>query len=348
MRWARRATLGVWLSGFGSMGLAWGQARWYAFHPHYLPLCLLYLAMVVSTLLGLVCGFWRIVRGPQRTQAMILFVVTIIPVGFWANVGITAQRNFQQRWQPNTFTMNVAKVMGVTFMRAAVDLKYCDRLETNRLVMFYNDLNTPEQDLAAMDQHLARLEELLGGRMTPKVFWIRGSLPRIGVSWLSVHGMSFGSDFSPEAIEQYRGDRHELAHAALDRFRVPGSDPPCLLHEGWAMAQCGDGSVELAQEAANERRKNPWVGVRELLGPAWYHRDVGPVYSIGGAFVDFLIRTRGAMRFRRFYVECQPQALDAKCLEIFETDIDDLEAEFWKDVEKVLEQPDMDQRKSHN
>ena len=98
------------------------------------------------------------------------------------------------------------------------------------------------------------------------------------------------------------------------------------------MSQCGDGSFELARAAANSRRENPAIGVRELLGPDWYHRDSGPVYSVGGAFVDFLIRTRGGARFRRFYVECQPDTFEAKCREIFETDLDDLEAEFWDEV----------------
>ena len=86
----------------------------------------------------------------------------------------------------------------------------------------------------------------------------------------------------------------------------------------------------------NRGLENPSVGIRELLGPDWYYRDAGPVYSVGGAFVDFLIRTRGAASFRRFYTECQPKTVEAKCQEIFETDLDHLEAEFWEDVQKAL------------
>jgi hypothetical protein len=108
------------------------------------------------------------------------------------------------------------------------------------------------------------------------------------------------------------------------------------------MAQCGDQASELAQAAADSRRENPSVGIRELLGPDWYHQDSGPVYSVGGAFVDFLIRTRGAASFRRFCVECQPDAVEAKCREVFETDLDELEAEFWEDVQKTLRNPRLD------
>ena len=341
LRWARRAALGAWVCGLTSVGLAWAQARWYVFHPHYLPLCLLFAGLGVSTFVALLGCLWRFAQGPRRVRAAILAVVAVLPAGFWVYVGVTAQRNHQRRWVPNTFAMRLAQVMGAAFMRADVDLRYRHRLESKRLVMFYDPRNPehpervdrPERDLAVMDEHLARLEQMLGGTISSKVYWIRGRA--LGLEYLSFHGLSLGSAWSPEVGGPYRGDRHELAHAALDSFRVPGSDPPYLLHEGWAMSQCGDGWLELARAAADSRRENPAIGVRELLGPDWYHRDSGHVYSVGGAFVDFLVRTRGGARFRRFCVECQPDTFEAKCREIFETALDDLEAEFWDDVQKA-------------
>lgn len=65
--------------------------------------------------------------------------------------------------------MRLAKVMSATLMRAEVDVKYRHRLETERLVMYYNHLDQPVKDLAAMDRYLARLENLLGGTITAKV-----------------------------------------------------------------------------------------------------------------------------------------------------------------------------------
>lgn len=209
--------------------------------------------------------------------------------------------------------------------------------------MYYDRLDHPEQDLALLDQHVARLEQLLGGTIEDKVYWIRG--PLLGVSFVSYHGISVGSEWTPDADLSDlggfggRGDRHELAHAALDWFRVPASDPPCLLHEGWAEAQCGDGRSELARAAAESRRKNPAVGIRELLGPDWYYKDEGLVYSVGGAFVEFLIRTRGPASFRRFYTEIQPKTIESKCREILGTDLGRLEGEFWDDVQKTLRNP---------
>ena len=111
----------------------------------------------------------------------------------------------------------------------------------------------------------------------------------IGLESLSFHGLSLGSAWSPEVGEQFRGDRHELAHAALDWFRVPGSDPPYLLHEGWAMSQCGDGRLELARAAADSRHRilrsgsvSYWArlvspGLRaRLLGGRCLRRFLGP------------------------------------------------------------------------
>ena len=105
------------------------------------------------------------------------------------------------------------------------------------------------------------------------------------------------------------------------------------------MTQCGDGASELARAAAKSRQENPSVGVRELLVSDWYYRDTGPVYSIGGAFVDFLIRTRGAASFRRFYTECQPHTVEAMCRKIFGSELDDLERAFWEDVQTTLQNP---------
>lgn len=342
LQWARRAAWCAWVFGLTSAALAWAEARWYVFHPHYLPLCLLFAGLGVSTFLAVPGSVWRFARGPRRLRAAMLAVVGMLPAGFWVYVGVTAQRNHQRRWVPNTIPMRLAQVMGAAFMRADVDLRYRRRLESKRLVMFYDPRNPehpervdrPKEDLAAMESHLARLEQILGGTISSKVYWVRGRA--LGLEYLSFHGLSLGSAWSPGAGQPYRGDRHELAHAALDSFRVPRSDPPCLLHEGWAMSQCGDGWLELAKAAADARREDPAIGVRKLLGPDWYHQDSGPVYSVGGAFVDFLVRTRGGTRFRRFCLECQPDTFEAKCREIFETDLDDLEAEFWGEVQKTV------------
>jgi|GEM_PF-4600811 len=233
-------------------------------------------------------------------------------------------------------------------MRLEAEIFYRQRIESDRIVMYYDpyrspyveSVDRPAEDLAAMDEHLVRLETLLGIRLTRKVYWIRG--PLLGREFLSLHGLSLGGAWSPEISSEtrhgYRGDRHELAHAALDWTRTRLSDPPYVLHEGWAMAQCGDSRLELAQAALRERADHPEISLRDLFGPDWYYRDEGAVYPIGGAFVEFLMRHYDVMRFRRFYTESSPGAVDAKCREIFQRSLDELEAEFWIDVEDMVVQ----------
>jgi hypothetical protein len=81
------------------------------------------------------------------------------------------------------------------------------------------------------------------------------------------------------------------------------------------------------------------MGMRKLLGPSWYDRDLGPVYSFGGAFVDFLIRTHGIEKFLRIYNECRPASCEVAFLDVFGMDIDALEAEFWKDARQQASGP---------
>ena len=93
----------------------------------------------------------------------------------------------------------------------------------------------------------------------------------------------------------------------------------------------------MVQAALSARHERPSVGIRDLLGPDWYHRDVGPVYSVGGAFVEFLIRTHGVAKFLRFYNECRPEAVEATCRAVFGADLNDLEDEFWEDARRQRE-----------
>ncbi|MFO1064049.1 MAG: hypothetical protein U0892_09315 [Pirellulales bacterium] len=344
--WACRSMIGAWLCGTASVALVWYQSSWYEFHPHYLPLTLLFLGLLLSTVAALSSSFCQIVRGPKRWRAATIGLFTLIPIGFWCQVGLSANNQWSQRKVPNTFTMRAAKVLGATFMRMEADIRYRRRIESDRLIMVYDPYHSkyvesverPAEDLAAMDEHLARLEKLLGIRLTRKVFWIRG--PLLGREFLSLHGVSLGSAWSPEVSSEssrnYRGDRHELAHAVLDWTRTRQSDPPYVLHEGWAMAQCGDSRLELAQAASRERAEHPEVSLPDLFGPDWYYRDEGAVYSIGGALVEFLIRHYDALRFRTFYVEASPGTVDAKCREIFQRSLVELETEFWMDIENTL------------
>src|SRR3954453_5240825 len=171
-----------------------------------------------------------------------------------------------------------------------------------------------------------------------KVFWVRGLLRWLDQGNLSVHGIALGSDASPPDWESGGSlDRHELAHAALDQYRSRDADPADFLHEGGAEAQSGVGSVELARRALEQREANPSVRLRDMVSPDWYHSDFGPVYPLGGAFVDFLIRRYGVGRFLRLYNEGRLGTFEAACRDIYGTDLDALEIAFWVDARRQVE-----------
>jgi hypothetical protein len=148
-------------------------------HPHPLPLILLLAAMSLAAVMTVTTGLWRIIVGPKRLSAMLLSVASLLPLLAWASVGLYAQAQWRERRVPNNLSMNLAKVLGATFMRLEASYEYPNRLETRRLVMFYDRLDHPRRDAEAMDEHLARMEGRLGGPLRAKVCWVRGRLRRL-------------------------------------------------------------------------------------------------------------------------------------------------------------------------
>lgn len=328
-RWSALASL---LLGIVTFGMTWGNLRLRVLHPNPWPTVVLFLALGAASAVAVACGLWRALRGPRRMAAGSLALAAIVPAILWGYVGFYASSQWGRRRVPNDLAMNLAKVAGASLIRLEASSEYPNRIETGRLVMFYGRLGDPRGDAEAMDRHLARMEARLGGPLRAKVYWVRGGLSRLGLSGLSVHGIALGSGESPgDWRSGGHMDRHELAHAALDEYRIYGADPPYVLHEGWAEAQSGVGSVVLARRALEQREAEPSLGLREMVGPDWYHRDAGPVYPLGGAFVDFLLRKHGAGKFLRLYNGSREGAFDAAC----RADLGALEAEFWEDAREV-------------
>jgi hypothetical protein len=69
-----------------------------------------------------------------------------------------------------------------------------------------------------------------------------------------------------------------------------------------------------------------------MVEPGWYHHDDGPVYPLGGAFVDFLIRRGGVEKFVRLYNESGEGRFEAAVRAVYGVELDALEAEFWADA----------------
>ncbi|HEV3165725.1 MAG TPA: hypothetical protein VGZ22_16980 [Isosphaeraceae bacterium] len=329
----RLSALVALLSGGLSLALVGYQHHDQVLHPHYLPFAILIVTMMVATLVSLLASLWPLITGSSRVAALKWLALSLTPMVIWAGIGGYAKYQWRNRRVPNNLPMNLARMAAASLMRLEASLEYPRRVETTRLVMFYKDLDTPEIDAQAMDQHLARLETLLGAPLRAKVYWVRGGLPVLSLNGLSTNGLALGSDHSPSEW-QLRGemDRHELAHAARDQSRPANADPPCLLNEGWAQSQSLS-RADLIRMAVGQRSGVPHLRVRDLLSPASYHYDFGPVYLYGGAFVDFLIGHYGMPKFLRFFDECRPDTFDATCREVFGKSFDALEADFWAEAQ---------------
>ena len=214
-------------------------------------------------------------------------------------------------------------------MGAQAAYLYPNRVESERLVMFYRDLSDTDADIAEMDRHVSELERVLGRQRRSKIHWVRGSL--LGQRNLSFLGFALGSEQSPSRAL----DRHEIAHAVLTQFRITPADPAMLLHEGWAESQSDVESVALARRALTARDENPTIGLVDLLGPETYLLDTGLAYPYGGAFIDFLLRNYSVTQFVDIYNHWDVSASDMGFRCVYGTGLKELEGEFWRDATTI-------------
>jgi hypothetical protein len=258
-----------------------------------------------------------------------------------------------------------------SLMEAQVQYAYPYRMESERLVMFYDDrITEPRRDLDAMEKHVARMEVITGKSLRAKIHWVRGEL--LGQGHMALYGLALGSPKSPADWEtadhpdKVSMDRHELAHAVLHQHQPPDADPPTLLIEGWAESLAGPTPQKRAEWArdsrkfwrestgagpADRQRRDPFTNtargdvgeggrrrdsyLRELTGAARYHHIDGAMYGVGSAFADFLVRKYGIERFLRLYFACKPGRFEADVQEYLGVDFDTMERDFWQDVDRL-------------
>jgi hypothetical protein len=328
-------TVAALVCGLLLIGSLLGQYQLGLLPPSWILFAILGVPAVSLAVIATVEGLWRAARGPHRLAALGSVPLALAPLALLGYAGLYTQEKWRTRQVPVNFLTLLGRMTGISLMRGEAELFYPHCAESERLVMYHHGLATPSRDLLEMDEHVARMEKVLGERVSGKILWVRGDL--LGQRAMSLHGLALGSSSSPGDWKGPQGylDRHELAHALLDQQRSPGSDPPMVLHEGWAESQSGYDSATLGERALGVKAAGKAHRLRELVGPRWYHQDSGPVYSVGGALVDFLMRRYGVEKFLRLYVECRPDSFEADCRVILGVGLDELDAEFWKDAERT-------------
>ena len=348
LRLPRRCAVVALGGGVLSIGLVWGQHQLRVLHPWSHLFLFLLAVTTLAALCGLVISLWRVVRGPQRLGAAACGLGCVLPVGLGVALGAYVLHLVASASTPKNTLTRIARMAIASLMELEAAYTYPHRMESERLVMFYDDRVTePRRDLEAMDRHVAGLEELTGAPLRAKIYWVRGEL--LGQRLMAIAGLALGSARSPTDWEtadhpdRLSEDRHELAHAVVHQLEPADADAPTLLIEGWAEAHAGMTAQKQAEWARRSRAL--WRGrtgagpeqsyLRELTGPAWYHRIDAPVYSVGGALAEFLVRKYGAERFLRLYYACRPGRFEAECRAHLGRDFDALEAEFWAEVERL-------------
>jgi hypothetical protein len=328
----RYSCLAVWLALALLAALLFAQWRLSVLHPTFVPFVLLAASAVTAAAVALALVGWQLIRSANRVATLLWGGAAILPLILFAMPFESARRQWTQRQRPRGPMGNMVRVTAGALMEGQAAYSYPHRLETERLVMFYHELDRPQLDADAMDRHVAQLETKVGQPLRSRIHWVRGSL--ISQSNCSLLGLALGSTSSPTDWSGNEGylDRHELAHAVINQQRPFNADPPMLLHEGWAESQSGLSSAELAARALLVRQSSPVVSVADLLAPDWYHRDEGPVYFYGGAFVDFLIRRHGGARFVELFNRCQLETFESDFEAIYGQRLADLEASFWEDI----------------
>jgi hypothetical protein len=367
LRWGVAIT---WISWLLSVGLLLVEHWLWVLHPWSVLFLIALVVTLSATVTTLVLGFWRVLRGGRRRAALGWSLCSLFPVLVWVSLGLYAHRNGQKGYHPHNLPMTLMTRVGHNLMEAQAVYLYPHRLETERLVMFYGDsVIDPGGDIQAMDRHVAHLEEMTGLPLRAKIYWARGSLLGRG-GGLCVFGIVMGSDESPAD----HLDQHELAHAVEAQHGWADKDLPTLLAEGWAESQSVD-AVTLAADALQYRQtcaemaknwgklsesergkilsnmvepqgqerllRKVWQGgpavyyLRELTDSFWYRRHNGPVYTVGGAFVDFLVRHYGAKRFVEFYFASRPGTFEGDCHRFYGLDLENLEKAFWSDAEQL-------------
>jgi hypothetical protein len=325
-RWPRRLALLSWLGWAAAVFSLWLQFHLGVYHTQvwlWLPAALLGVAAGAGAFLF---GSWRGVFGPRRWAGLGWALLGAAPLLLWAALVVYMFHEQDEKYLPSDDAHKVGRLAAINLLEGHAWLRYPHRLETERLVMYYADgVSDPAGDAAAMDVHLARLEEILGRRQHSKITWVRGSA--LGLHGMSIHSVALASDASPASWV----DRHELAHAFLYQFSRPDSEPPMLLLEGWAMAV--DGHPEPLQMTALACRGKAETCLGRILGPEDYHRGTGDAYYVGGALVDYLLRRYGGERFLEFYNACRPGSYETDFERLYGVSFGDMERDFWRDAE---------------
>ena len=326
----------VWGAWLGTLGLAAALTASQVLHPDPILPAGLPILMVAAWLGLLVAATVRLIRGPRRDMALASLLVGTAPIWFSVGHVLMAIRPALDLHVPPGWASRVLLSPG----RSLADLEarwfYPERTPGKWVTMVGTTSKDARAQVAAMDRHVDALLARLDQPATWPIVWYRGSL--LGLGRCAIYDMALGSEvgqWPPGADGLTDLDRHEVAHCVITRNCTARSDPPRVLMEGWAQANQGTPAAELAVTAWDDHQKGLSLTLRQLVAPDWYWYSGPAAYNQGAPLANYLLRVYGPARFLKLYTTCQQATFDADCRATLGIGLDELEAAFWADTERI-------------
>lgn len=320
--------------------LGWGYYlyRSQAQHPSHWPVTLAFGVMFAMGLLqaGQVIYAWSRRKSPRRHLALLFAMLACTTL--FAYGGAYVHRITLGRHIPNTLLVRWMASIGATVGNLERKLRYPIRYSSPRIEMYCQaPIDNASLLLADADEYMASLERELRSSAATQVHWIRGDL--LGRGGYQFLGMAM-SDIQWEGDDSHASfnwvDRHELAHFAIHSRVNAASQPPFVLVEGWAQAK-SQTQEQLYSDAWSARYHDdqPWQ-LDVLTTHPWYELDRGPVYSIGGALVHYLLAQYGAEKFLDLYIQCNQGNFHERFVATYGKSVSQIEVDLWYDIEAEL------------
>jgi hypothetical protein len=317
----------LWLANLAAM--AW-YYEFRASHPSYIPVLGSLTLLAIAGLLLLIGSLVRLIRGPHRSRALgwlligitpILIAATHLSVGAWILFHDRTQLSTPVKWA-SAAVASTADLVG--------RYRLPEQSSGERVMLFHAVGDKTGREMPMLDEHVVRMEGILGRQPDGTAHLFRGPV----FSTTTVPGWylcGVAAIESPDAKVGYI-ERHELAHAVIDRHCDSDAHPPSLLVEGWAESQGGYDSGFLAKRAWERQAHGCRLTLEALTSPTWYDIADQANYEFGGPLIDYILRTHGGPKFLELYQTCRPETFAADVKRVLGVTLAELDARYWDDI----------------
>jgi hypothetical protein len=299
-------------------------------HPSYVPILGTLALLAVAGIALILSAVTRLICEPNRSRSIGWLLIGITPpLLAAAHLGSGAWILFRDR-TPSTLPIKWAAATATSVADAVGRWRNPLRSSSERVLVLHGKAGDVSSELKQLDEHVVRMENLLEQSPAGTAHLFRGPVfdTNDAAGWY-LCGLAVVE--RPEPKIGYI-ERHELAHVVIDRYCSATARPPTLLIEGWAEAQSGYAPGFLAKRAWEQRCRGERLSLSAMTSDAWYDGNGGHCYYFGGALVDYILRTHGAMKFLELYRTCRPETFPADVSRVLGVTLNELDVQYWEDV----------------